>query len=266
MKNKITLIGAAIGILINLGCSEPNREEKTTLAISRILFDNADVLYKSEINRMRVAFNHDRRSMIYHYWKEEQFEENGTLFFHLYPYNKSVLPRNREDFGFLNKNLNKDLFVTHDSINYFLVLKMPDYPISKITTGQFKGGKRSWFINEILDEKTEFSSRLQNDDNRLIIKNVASGAIKFGMHEGLSDELITKFEELLNIQFSKDEIQVTNDYTIYSSAENKNIAVTSRTVDCNSLTENVSVLKNVAVNDLFQFQTGNGCICLLKSE
>ena len=266
MKNKITLIGAAIGILINLGCSEPNREEKTTLAISRILFDNADVLYKSEINRMRVAFNHDRRLIIYHYWKEEQFVENGTLFFHLYPYNRSVLPPNREVNGFLNKNLNKELFVTHDSINYFLVLKMPDYPISKITTGQFKGGKRNWFINEVLDEKSEINRQYQNEENRLKIRNEASGAIKFGMHEELSDELIIKFEELLNLQFSKDEIQETNEYTIYSSAENKNIAVTSRTVDCKSLIENVSVLKSAVNDDLFQFQNGNGCICLLKRE
>tara|TARA_Y100001933_G_scaffold59502_2_gene59607 strand:+ start:22157 stop:23008 length:852 start_codon:yes stop_codon:yes gene_type:complete len=107
--------------------------------------DGAAMVFKSEINRVRVNYLPEKGWLTYHFWKMEKFDENGKLFLHMYPISQNFLPSIRKQHGFLNYNINKEQFVTFDSINYYLVIKLPDFALDKVVTGQFSGKKRSWF-------------------------------------------------------------------------------------------------------------------------
>lgn len=264
MKKMVSIVGFVFFVSILNGCGADNQSEKITTAILRVLFDNTDVLYKSEINRMRVAFNKDKRVLIYHFWKTEQFVENGTLFFHVYPESTADLPSNRKEFGFLNKNLKKEIFVTHDSINYYLALKMPDYKISKITTGQFINGKRNWHVNE------NFQDKLSNNDETksmtLSLKNQLSGIIDKDLLSDSDTEQLNKFESLLELSYGELQSLENNSTIIYTSKSNKATVLFSKE---NSETCGIESEKNKfneGMEDKFEYENSIGCMHFYKKE
>ncbi|NKI31193.1 hypothetical protein [Croceivirga thetidis] len=264
MRKYVVAVSLAFFVVILSGCTRESESEKMTTAISRALFDNAEVLYKSEINRTRVAFNNDTRLLIYHFWKAERFVENGTLFFHLYPEDPSNLPENRKELGFLNKNLSKEQFVTHDSVNYYLVLKMPEYNISKLTTGQFINGKRNWHVNEPLNESGLENTEIKS--NSLSLNNHVKGIINSDLTNSNDKGLLNNFESLLELSYTDKYPSESDSSVVYTSKTGSSSAYISEGSlnDCGEEMQNAQ--KTKGMQDEFKFQNSAGCLLFLKKD
>lgn len=266
MKYLLSFLTTAAVLMTFQSCSKPGSKVVVADALSRILYDNAEILYKSEINRMRVAFNHDKRILIYHFWKTERFEENGTLFFHLYPEDKSNLPENRKKYGFVNFNLPKDLFVTHDTVNYYLLLKMPEYAVSEITTGQFKSGKRNWFTNETFSEQIELKTNITAKDFKLI--NQASDYIVPKLGDTSDSNGMEKFTSLLELTYFKESSE-NSESKIYSNRPKNIFSIVSSIDDklnCEDVLNENQLFAEKEHEDFVQYNFGNGCLLFFKIE
>lgn len=90
-----------------------------------------------------------------HYVRESCTEENTQLpfFLHIVPSDESDLPADRRQHGFDNLDFEfRDYGFRRDELCAVKTRKLPDYPITKIKTGQFTHEGRLWEGEVHLDE------------------------------------------------------------------------------------------------------------------
>lgn len=157
-------------ILFVFGCNKLNEDNEE---FQKIVEDNSFLLFKSEIQRTRVNYFPDKRILLYHFWKKTIFDKNGKLFLHVYPKNKSDLRSNRKKHGFKNISINQNELITDDSLNFYLIKKIPQ-GIEKIVTGQYIENNRTWFTttNEISN-----SSFAGKKNSNTLVKKLENSAL-----------------------------------------------------------------------------------------
>lgn len=156
-------------VLLAIACKGEN--DQFTESIEKVLFLNTETIYKSEINRVKVNYQAHDGTLIYHFWKMEKFDENGTLFLHLYPKDSSLLPVSRVAHGFINRNISKKQLATYDSINFYLAVKLPKNKLARIVTGQHKKGRRNWSAELVKINDLAKNPRSYQDRERIVVEN-----------------------------------------------------------------------------------------------
>lgn len=177
---KCKRVSFIIFCLISFACSK-NETSETNEFIQDFLDTNSIRLYKSEINRVKVNYFPSSSLLVYSFWKREKFDENGSLFLHLYPENKNDLEEHRKTHGFINLPIgDADLFY-HDKpyFYYFESLQLP-FGLSSIRTGQYSDIGKTWKSD--FDERNVLSKEYLA--NSFLLKNRNDKEVASQMDKG----------------------------------------------------------------------------------
>ncbi|MFC5047731.1 hypothetical protein ACFSTE_05655 [Aquimarina hainanensis] len=167
---KKLVFGIVLFSLFSISCKKKdlNQEKSSTVAtykfIRNFLDRNSIRIYNSEIQRTRVNFFPKTNTLIYHFWKKEKLENNGSFFLHLFPSDKTDLPEKRIKTGFINLPLKKNELINSESRNFIIIkpLQLP-YNIDAIVTGQYKGKRKSW--TSVFKEKAYLTRAFLSDSS-----------------------------------------------------------------------------------------------------
>lgn len=140
----------SIGIILLMqGCERTS--DPLNQFISDFLKERSIQVYKSEIQRTRVNFFPNSKTLIYSFWKKEVFNENGDLFLHLYLKDSTLLPTSRKKHGFINLSIKNEEIIAMDSLHFYIDKDISSYgDLNSFVTGQYIGTKRTWFAKHVI--------------------------------------------------------------------------------------------------------------------
>lgn len=127
-------------------CSKnSNTLRETNEFIQNFLDKNSITVYKSEIQRVKVNIFPASNMLVYSFWKEERFYQNGDLYLHLYPIDSNNLIEPRKKHKFVNLSISKNAFLRGKPpyLYKFENLQLP-YKLASIQTGQFNKSGKTW--------------------------------------------------------------------------------------------------------------------------
>lgn len=155
MKTKLLrLVLLLTSTAFSTGCERKMNSENKF--VYDFLAENGRQLYKSEMKRTKLDYLPLSQKLVYSFWKQSIFEENGKLFLHLYPKDFHTLPENRREYGFLNIGLGKKDIQKVDSVHFYIIKDISKYAnINRIVTGQYVNNKRTWMVDEVLNNQFE---------------------------------------------------------------------------------------------------------------
>ena len=107
------------------------------------------------IIRSRWNVYEDGNSLVYMKKSCSQEDIAKTFFLHVFPVDEAVLPEHRKQYGFDSLDFNFRDKSLGDGKRCIMVRQLPDYDVSRITTGQNTSGLNRWWIGEyIFDTKS----------------------------------------------------------------------------------------------------------------
>ncbi len=136
----------SIALTALLSCTgEERMPEETNGFIQYFLDHNSERIYKSEIQRVKVNFFPTSTMLVYSFWKQERFQDNGRLFLHLYPSEVNNLIGNRRKYKFVNVPIdNKNNVALGEKFFYhFQNIQLP-FDLSSLQTGQYNDTSKTW--------------------------------------------------------------------------------------------------------------------------
>ncbi|WP_123803517.1 hypothetical protein [Maribacter sp. 4G9] len=144
---------------------------------NRFVYDflahNGKQLYKSEMKRTKLDYLPSTQKLVYSFWKQSVFDNNGKLFLHVYPKDLQTLPDNRKKYGFLNIGIGKKDIQKVDSTHFYIVKDLSRYGIvERLVTGQYIDNKRTWIVDERINLVTKYDDSLENRMNKGIVENL----------------------------------------------------------------------------------------------
>lgn len=163
MKSRAFIFNLFVLIVVSIflfSCSNSaGTPKKSNDFIQHFLDQNAERIYKSEIQRVKVNFFPASGMLVYSFWKKEKFDSNGKLFLHLYPNDTSKLIEHRRKHGFINLPMDNTDGMIQAYAPYFYQfhnLQLP-YDLSSIQTGQYNDTSKTWksdFKNKMFLKKS----------------------------------------------------------------------------------------------------------------
>lgn len=178
MKIKfVHIVFLLLAFVLLMGCER--RMDAKNRFIYDFLSENGRQLYKSEMKRTKLDYLPASQKLVYSFWNKKVFENNGTLFIHLYPKDSLSLPENRKKYGFLNIGIGEEDIQNLDSTHFYIVKDLSVYGnINRVVTGQYIGNKRSWQVDEKINMNTWESGLKLNGKNRSKVDNLGSDFIE----------------------------------------------------------------------------------------
>ena len=139
------------------------------------LLENGRLLYKSEMKRTKLDYLPASKELVYSFWKKKVFQDNGTLFLHLYLEDSLSLPENRKKYGFLNIGIGEGDIQNVDSTHFYIVKDLSVYGnVNRVVTGQYVGTKRTWEVDEKINSNNLNSALKLNGRNKSKVENSGS--------------------------------------------------------------------------------------------
>ena len=132
-------------LLLICSCSNSGIPKGKNEFIQHFLDKNSKRIYKSEIQRVKVNFFHSSGMLVYSFWNEAKFKENGDLFLHLYPNDTNMIIGHRRKHKFVNLAIGKnEIFNESTPFSYFIQYLQLPYGLSTIQTGQYNDSVKTW--------------------------------------------------------------------------------------------------------------------------
>lgn len=133
-------------VISSFSCSKnPNAIGKSNVFIQHFLDQNSITIYKSEIQRVKVNIFPASNMLVYSFWNQERFNNNGDLYLHLYPTDSNDLIESRRKHKFVNLPISKNGFLRGRPPFFYKFenLQLP-YGLASIQTGQYNTSGKTW--------------------------------------------------------------------------------------------------------------------------